>query len=206
MVDPMRKNWKQSQMYTRVRHLFRAVLATAVWGLMSCSQSSEDTGLHAAEAFIDAFYTFDPELLATTLDAGEDEANMLYYQGWAEAANYRVQTRRPCTREAGGNTVICRITVTDDFGSTLGYVATDTFTLTLDGSIIVGVESAGDDPPIFMELFQWIGANRPEVMTGPCKNLFTPGGETPGLCAQAVVDSARAFVDVRARDPDQHDK
>jgi hypothetical protein len=141
--------------------------------------------------------------LAAALDAGEDEARMLYYQGWAQAANYQIKHRRPCASEDAK--AVCRITVTDDFGGTLGYIATDTFTLTLDDAAIVAVQSEGDDPPIFMELFAWIGEHRPEVMAGPCQDMFA-GGSTPAACARAVVDSARVFIDVRRGNPDQHDE
>ena len=200
MVTSIHGNWKQ----TNMRDLSK-VLACAAFCIAAaaCTDNHRQSGLNAAENFIDAFYSFDAERLAAALDAGEDEARMLYYQGWAEAANYRIKQRRPCTWE--DDQVVCRITVTDDFGGTLGYVATDTFTLTLEGAAIVGAASQGDDPPIFMALFAWIGEQRPEVMAGPCKDMFA-GGTTPADCARAVVDSARVFIDVRAGNPDQHDE
>ena len=65
--------------------------------------------------------------------------------------------------------------------------------MTLQGGRIVGITSEGDDPPIFAALFKWIAVQRPEVLSGPCKDLFD-GGATPAACARAVVESAKAFV------------
>ena len=50
----------------------------------------------SAEAFIDAFYSYDPALLASVMDAGEEGDRILYYQAWAEAANYKIKKRKPC--------------------------------------------------------------------------------------------------------------
>ena len=146
----------------------------------------------SAEDFIDAFYSLDAARLAASMQAPEDEAMALYYQAWAKAADYTVQTRRPCT--LSNTTYTCRITVTDNFGKTMGYTATDTFILTSgeDGQI-TGVSFSGDDPPIFAELFGWIGEHQPEVMSGPCHLLFA-GGTTPGDCAKAVVAAAQTFM------------
>lgn len=151
-----------------------------------------------AERFIDAFYSWKPDVLRALLTASTDADRVMYYQGWAEAAHYKIKMRQPCTHaprspghQAGG--LVCEITVTDDFGTTLGYTATDTFTLTITAGQIRRVTFAGDDPPVFNEVLQWIGVNRPEVLSGACKNYFD-GGTTPAACARAVVAAARAFV------------
>ena len=88
--------------------------------------------------------------------------------------------------------------VTDDFGCALGYRATDTFRLSIANAQVVAVSFAGDDPPIFAEMFDWIGQQRPDVLLGPCHLMFT-GGETPGLCAKAVARSAKDFMRERVR-------
>jgi len=122
---------------------------------------------------------------------GTDDIAIIYYQGWAEGANYAIKTRRACTSET--TEIVCAITVSDDFGRAMGYEATDTFRLTVVGDKVTAVTFAGDDPPIFQELFQWIGSERPEVLTGPCLNMFT-GGTTPGVCSAAVAQSAVDFM------------
>jgi len=154
--------------------------------------SGADARLAIAEAFVDAFYDWDRERLASLMVPGADADRVLYYQGWAQAAHYQVHERRPC-RPAESH-VVCAITVTDDFGSVLGYMATDTFTLSVDGSLVRAVTFEGDDPPIFDELFEWLAQTRPETFSGPCLNMFE-GGITPGACAQAVAQGARDFME-----------
>ena len=149
-----------------------------------------------AERFVSAFYSWDATKLKSLMTEAADTVAILYYQRWAEAANYKVKTRRPCKVEA--EEVVCAITVTDDFGTAMGYVATDTFRMTLAQNRISAVTFSGDDPPVFQELFQWITQNHPEVLAGPCLNMFA-GGETPKDCARAVAKAARAFVDERRR-------
>lgn len=151
-----------------------------------------DQGVLAGEAFIDAFYGWDAGDLAATMNAPQDESRVLYYQAWAQAGNYQIQTRRPCARSGDGR-VACAITVTDDIGAALGYVATDTFLLATVGGRIVGVEFVSNDPPVLEEVFAWMAENRPDVLSGPCKDLFA-GGTTPAACVRAVVQAAREFV------------
>ena len=171
------------------------VASVLVAGVCVIGAGSEMPGkaddLTSGEAFIDAFYSFDPQSLDRLVAAAEDGHRALYYQAWAKAANYEIKTRRQCV--AQGRAVRCAITVTDDFGRTLGYTATDTFTLTMERGRIVGVAFEADDPPIFDKLFKWIGERQPEVLIGPCKDAFA-GGTTPGECARAVVAAAREFV------------
>jgi len=107
-----------------------------------------------------------------------------------------VKTRRPCEVEA--NEIVCAITVTDDFGSAMGYEATDTFRITLAENTISAVTFSGDDPPILQELFRWISEKHPDILAGPCLNMFA-GGETPGDCARAVATAARVFMDERRK-------
>lgn len=179
----------------RWRRGVASLLAAGICVIGACSKMPETADdLASGEAFIDAFYSFDSQRLSGVVAAAEDGHRALYYQAWAKAANYVIKTRRPCVAQDG--TVSCAITVTDDFGRTLGYTATDTFTLTMARGRIVGVAFEADDPPIFDELFQWIGERQPEVLTGPCKDAFA-GGTTPGECARAVVAAAREFVNTQ---------
>ena len=117
--------------------------------------------------------------------------SVLYYQAWADAANYEIKKRRPCMSKEYA--LVCQITVVDDFGETLGYMATDTFSLVVENQKVTGVQFEGDDPPIFMKLFEWISINRAEIMSGPCLNMFA-GGYTPRKCARAVVSAAILFL------------
>jgi len=156
---------------------------------LNTSVSASD--LLVAERFVDSFYSYDQNRLSEIMDAGEEGERVLYYQAWADAANYQIQKRRPCASKE--SVLVCQITVVDDFGETLGYMATDTFSLVVENQKVTGVGFEGDDPPIFMKLFEWISINRAEIMSGPCLNMFA-GGHTPRKCARAVVSAARDFV------------
>lgn len=184
--------------------MFRIVAVNLLGGwllaMTSLSVSGEETmnsdHKATAESFISAFYSWDAAKLSSLMAEDADSAAVLYYQAWAEAANYQVKDRRPCRMEAGE--AVCAITVTDDFGSAMGYEATDTFRLTLADGRVSTVTFSGDDPPVFQELFQWITEKHPEILTGPCLNMFA-GGDTPGDCARAVADAARRFMVERGK-------
>ena len=154
--------------------------------------SANQDNLQIAESFLDAFYTFEQSKLARFLAPNADADRVLYYQEWAQAANYKVKQRTPCALNVS-KAIVCAVTVTDDFGQTMGYVATDTFTMTIQENKVSAISFEGDDPPIFQQLFAWIAENRPEILEGPCKDLFA-GGNTPGTCARAVVAAAKEFV------------
>lgn len=154
-----------------------------------------DADLATAEAFIDTFYTFDREALAAMLaDATETAAGLLYYQGWAEGGNYQVLERMPCARDEAG-VVACPVTVQDDPVVALGtgFNVTDTFHLTFEDGAIVKVETSSNDQPIYYQASEWVAANMPEVMEGPCANRGTDAG-TPGDCARAMTAGYAAFA------------
>ena len=175
----------------------------AVVGLLlsfasACHAARVADPVAAAEDFLGAFYSWDAARLASLLEPGEDADRVLYYQAWARAADYRVQTRHPCQRKTESS-MECAVTVTDDFGRTLGYTATDTFRLEVGGGRIVAVAFEGDDPPIFQEVFDWMMADRPEVFSGPCRDLFA-GGDSPADCARAVVQGAKDYLSSGRKD------
>jgi hypothetical protein len=171
----------------------RAILCVAMLLLCQTSKAA-DTGLLAAEKMLDAFYSFDQIALAESLVPGDDADRVLYYQAWAQAANYRIKTRRPCVVNEDA-AIQCAITVFDDFGETLDYIATDTFYLIIKDNKIIAARFEGDDPLIFSVLYVWMMVFRSELLDGPCKNMFE-GGDTPAECSKGVVHAARDFVDV----------
>jgi hypothetical protein len=64
--------------------------------LSSCSNDSppSDRSIAAAEAYVDAFFSFDPDELNAVLASAEESApKMLFYQGWAKGGNYEVVKR-----------------------------------------------------------------------------------------------------------------
>lgn len=153
----------------------------------------------AAEAFVDAFYSFDAARLRSAMaGAPETLPRMLYYQGWAEGGNYVIRERRPCRLESADE-ARCDITVRDDLIAALGtgYDLTDSFHLSFRDGRIASVRVTSNDPPAFQEALQWLGRERPELMAGPCRGFFADG-PTPQDCVRAVI---RGFTDFAARRP-----
>ena len=151
--------------------------------------------LSKAEAFIDAFYSFDPERLRPMLAAAPESAqSLLYYQGWAEGGNYKVLERGACAVD-DKDLISCPITVQDDpvLALKTGFNVTDTFTLTFADGEIVKVETSSNDQPIYYEARAWVEREMPEVMAGPCKDRGA-GGTTPGDCARAMTEGYRRFA------------
>jgi hypothetical protein len=80
------------------------VLVMGMLALQACSHPADDqartsrhANLRAAEAFVDAFYSFDGDRLRAVLSAAEgSKPHILFYQGWAEGGNYKVLNRMPC--------------------------------------------------------------------------------------------------------------
>ena len=143
--------------------------------------------LAKAEGMIDAFYSFDPNLLQPFLSAAGDSATaILAYQAWAEGGHYTVLNRTPCAPEEEG-TIACPVTVQDDAVQALqtGFDVTDVFHLTFQDGIIVNVDTSSNDQPIYRDARVWVEQNMPEVIEGPCKR--TDGvRDTPGDCARAM--------------------
>jgi len=166
------------------------LVALAPVAANSGSQSA-DSSVLIGERFIDAFYSWRSENLQVLMAANADATGVLYYQGWAQAANYVVVVRRPCQNIE--DEVVCAITVTDDFGTALGYRATDTFRLRVADQRITEIAFSGDDPPIFNAMLEWLQQQRPEILAGPCHQMFA-GGLTPGECARAVAQAARDYM------------
>ena len=151
--------------------------------------------LAAAEGLIDAFYSFEPARLRSALaGAPESAPQILYYQGWAEGGNYVVLERKPCRLDKPGE-ASCDVKVRDDLIAALGtgYDVTDTFHITFEGGRIARVRTSSNDPPEFEEALKWVRAERPEVMTGPCRGFFA-GGPTPQDCVRAVVKGFAEFA------------
>lgn len=146
-----------------------------------------------AEAFVDAFYSFDPSRLGALLDrADKTKPDILFYQGWAEGGNYKIVKRMPCT-SVGANTIACPITVDDDLINALGikFDVTDTFTLTFERGDVVSVETSSNDPPEFHAAEEWVKSHRPELIEATCGSNFS--SKTPSACVKAMVQGYKEF-------------
>ena len=180
-----------------------AAYLLCIVGFSACFGETDTTieqasNLKKSEGMIDAFYSFDPIRLKPFLQkSGEAEAEILAYQAWAEGGNYFVLARFPCMNKSA-NTISCSITVQDDPVVALetGFNVTDTFLLTFEDGVIKGVETSSDDQPIYFEAGEWVKANLPKVMEGPCKRK--DGIRiTPGDCAKAMTDGYKLFMQAK---------
>ena len=185
---------------SRIWHSSRRLAGPLLFVAMAaaCVQTprAADTSEQAmAEALIDAFYAFNPARLQLALaHAPKSAPRMLFYQGWAEGANYQVLKRDRCRWSKVGE-MTCDIRVKDDLITALGtgFDVTDPFHLTFENGRIVSVRTTSNDPPEFEQALQWLGQERPQILDGPCRGFFD-GGPTPQACARTVVKGFADFV------------
>lgn len=174
-------------------------IATASAAAAPPARLPEAPELAIAEAFIDAFYSFDAgRLRAIMADAQGSIPDIGFYQGWAEGANYRVLERTPCHFEKPGQ-VRCPVTVKDDIVGVLkSFDVTDTFHLKFRDGRIVAVHTSSNDSPEWEEGMSWLRREHPAIFTGPCRGIWN-GGPTPQDCARAIV---KGFAEFRAPSAD----
>lgn len=164
----------------------------------STAQFDDDSHLPLAEAFIDAFYSFDPVALEATLSSAAGSVSaIIYYQGWAEGGNYKIVDRKRCEIKAA-NVVSCSITVEDDPMLALGidFDVTDTFEITFTQNAITAVETSSDDIQLYYDARDWVRKELPALVEEPCRGYFD-GGPTPGDCARAM---AQGYIQFAASD------
>ncbi len=152
----------------------------------------------AAEAVIDAFYSFDSLRLRDKLKPAEASIpRMVFYQGWAKGGNYQVIKRMPCTTDSAAE-VSCSITVKDDLIGALGisFNVTDTFHISFSNGMIAKVRTSSNDPQAFNDAVDWVQRERPDLIREPCRGFFN-GGPTPGDCVRAMVRGFAEFATQR---------
>lgn len=152
-----------------------------------------DGNIDTGNTFVEAFYAFDAATLGNLLTESDSDGLVLFYQGWAEGANYAVLERHPC-ETVTATEIRCSTTVEDDLIKALGldFKVTDTFNITFDqaGTIVI-VSLSTDDPPEGQAALAAVIADQPELFGGVCQGFFD-GGPTPGECARAFVASFEA--------------
>ena len=174
-----------------------AVTIFIILSLSSCGNDSPpvDRSLAAAEAYVDAYYSFDPEALKAVLASAEESLpKMLFYQGWAEGGNYEIVKRFPCA-QSNDETIDCSITVKDDLMGALGidFNVTDSFHVTVVDGEVVRVTNSSNDPQAYHDAEEWVRTNRPELIEPPCIGFFD-GGPTPGDCVRAMVSGLAEYA------------
>ena len=181
-----------------MRNLVSITVAFFLAGCISpggVSRPKNDPNLLPAEAFIDAFYSFDPARLRNALAFAEKSIpQIFYYQGWAQGGNYRIVNRMPCQAKSTKE-VTCSITVKDDLLGALGipFNVTDTFHISLNAGKISAVKTSSNDPQAVYDAQEWVKRERPELLRVPCQGVFDRG-PTPGECIKAMVRGLKEFA------------
>lgn len=177
-------------------------LLLLVCGCKSPSQSDNSinqvSNIVVANEFIDAFYSFNRDTLASILsNAKESKPSILYYQKWAECGNYEI-IKRHSVIEKNDSLVICPITVKDNLIGALNidFNVTDTFHLTIINRQILTVQTSSNDPALYYEAKEWVRKNRPELIENPCEGIWE-GGPTPCECVKAMVEGFSEFIDYK---------
>jgi hypothetical protein len=175
-----------------------------LWSLVGVSgqlqgqpNNQDDHLLSQAEDFIEAFYTFEPARLTPLISYAPSSADeILFYQGWAKGANYKIIHRSPCYK-ASVNSVKCAIKVADDLvlALNLDFHVTDTFTLTFQQGNIVAINTRSNDKPVYLDAYRWVVRQYPEIMQGPCKGFFVDG-PTPVKCAEKMAQAYAKYSEI----------
>lgn len=174
-------------------------VAVVAVGAQSFSVSAEEkqnqTNLQVTEAFIDAFYSFDPTKLQSALSSAQGSVPLIgFYQGWAKGGNYKIVDRKPCEAKEP-SLISCSITVKDDLMSALGidFDVTDSFHISLSDGKISSVRNTSNDLPVFSDAMEWVKRELPELLREPCQGFFD-GGPTPEACVRAMVAGFKKFA------------
>jgi hypothetical protein len=162
----------------------------------------QTNNVFVANQFVDAFYSFNRDSLASILsNAIESQPEILYYQKWAECGNYKIINRHDCI-EKNDSLILCPITVKDDLISALkiDFNVTDTFHLTIIEGQIRSVQTSSNDPDMYHKAKEWIKKNHPELIEEPCKGIWE-GGPTPCECVKAMVKGFTEFISNESQIP-----
>ncbi len=160
--------------------------------LSSCQNASQNStpirNITIANEFVDAFYSFNRDSLQAILSvAKESQPNILYYQKWAECANYEIVNRNKFI-EKNDSTVIFPVTVKDDLMATLkiNFNVTDTFRITIKNKRIRAVTTSSNDLPEYYKAKEWVKQNHPELIEKACEGIWD-GGPTPCECVKGML-------------------
>lgn len=178
--------------------LWRAISFAALAGgstLLHAAQNQLETELNVSEQFVDAFYSFDPQVLRPLLyAAGESQQEILFYQGWAQGGNYVVVKREPCAKLTE-DTISCSITVEDDLVLALGidFDVTDTFTISFENGEIKAVATSSNDPEIYHNARDWTLENRSELVKPYCSGT-EQGEANPHKCVRGMLQGYSEYA------------
>lgn len=177
-----------------IKSAYLLCLALLVMGCGNKPQKETPGNVQLANAFVDAFYSFDKDSLQAVLsEAGESRAGMVYYQGWAECGHYEV-LQRDRYFEKNDSTVVFPVTVKDDLMAALqiDFNVTDTFHITLRDGKIRAVQNSSNDPAEYYQAKDWVKEHHPEFIEKACEGIWKDG-TTPCECIQGMLKGFRAM-------------
>ena len=167
-------------------------------------ENNSQRNLQLAEQYIDAFYSFNPNLLNPLLtQAGESQKKMSFYQGWAKDGNYIIKQRHPC-KLGEGNEVLCSIRVQDDLVLALGidFDVTDTFHIYFTNNYISQIKTSTDDPELYHDAYKWVIENRGEQVNPVCKGSKDVK-PSPSRCVKLMLLGYQEYARVQGLKPRQ---
>lgn len=145
--------------------------------------------------FIDTFYSFNRDSLQTILtDAQASQPEILYYQKWAECANYKIVNRAHYI-EKNDSSISLPITVKDDLMAALqiDFNVTDTFHISIRNGKIRSVKTSSNDLKVYYKAKEWVNKNRPELVEKACEGIWE-GGPTPCECVKGMIRGFAEFT------------
>lgn len=145
--------------------------------------------------FVNAFYSFNRDSLAALLShAKSSYPEILYYQKWAECANYKILNRHVVIKK-NDSTLLIPVTVKDDLMGSLeiNFNVTDTFHVTVRNEKIVAVTTSSNDVQTYWDAKEWVKQNRPAYIDKACEGVWQ-GGPTPCECVLGMMKGFREFV------------
>jgi hypothetical protein len=180
----------------------KVLVISLLFLILSCNNNSNQhtqishrTNIDIGNEFIDAFYAFNRDSLQYILSyATESQPKILYYQKWAECANYKIVNRSQYV-EKNDSTIIFPITVKDDLMAALkiDFNVTDSFHITIKNGIIRSVKTSSNDIITYYQAKEWVNKNRPELVEKPCEGIWE-GGPTPCECVLGMIKGFTEFT------------
>ena len=171
------------------------ILAACKSGTQSEIPNSSNDNVALANKFIDAFYSFNEDTLKSILSKAVDsQPSILYYQKWAECANYEIFARNDFILK-NDTLISCPITVKYDLMGSLNidFNVTDSFHISILNDRIVSVKTTSNDLDIYYDAKDWVKTNQPELIEVPCIGIWE-GGPTPCECVKGMVEGFSLFT------------
>ena len=154
--------------------------------------------LDLANNFIEAFYSFDEDTLKSILSGAVDsQPSILYYQKWAECANYEIFEKNDFVTK-GDTLITFPITVKDDLMGALNinFNVTDSFHISIFNNQIISVQTTSNDLDVYYKAKAWVKENQPDLIEVPCIGIWE-GGPTPCECVKGMIKGFALFTEQR---------